>query len=94
MFIQYARRAVKFQRIVLSSIGDHLNNDDEQDIINADLFLDIEVPEKISITLADILTKAPNWLIVVQLLNKNKVEEDIHILIRKSDGFIIRPEKY
>lgn len=94
MFIQYNRRAAKFSRIVLSSVGDHLNNDDDQDILNADLFLDIEIPEKVSPNLSDILTKAPNWLVNVSLVNKNRVEEDFNILIRKSDGFIIRPGDY
>jgi hypothetical protein len=96
MFISFRRQAERFQRVVISSIGDHLDKYDEQDISKADLFLDIEITEKVSQNLADIISKAPNYLVAVQLINvkKNKVDEEFIFLIRKEDFFIERPEIY
>jgi len=91
MFMRYARRAPNFQRIVISSIGDHLDRNEEQDFTKADLFLDIEIGDKVSKTLQDILNKAPNWFIELNLNENNKPREQFYILIRKCDEMIIRP---
>lgn len=97
MFIGFRRQSARLQRILLTSIGDHLNESEEQNITKADLYIDIEVVEKVSQNMLDILEKAPNWLVTVRLINtkdKNVLEEELNILIRKSDGYILRSDDY
>ena len=43
MFLSFRRQSAKCRKILLSSVGDHLSKDDEQDILRADLFVDVEI---------------------------------------------------
>jgi hypothetical protein len=57
MFMAFRRQSAKCKKIVVSSVGDHLSKDDEQDILKADLFVDIEIVKQLSQLDYDLLMK-------------------------------------
>lgn len=96
MFIGYKTWASAYRRIMICSIGDNLSavDRDQQDVLKADLFLDIEIVEPPSTNLINILKADPNALVTVQLVDTktDKVEEEFLINIQKKDGQILRSD--
>jgi hypothetical protein len=88
MFLSFRRQSAKCRKIVLSSVGDHLSKDDEQDILKADLFIDIEVIKDIPQLTYDKLMRQSYWLVLMNLQKGEKLLEQIEIKINKSDDLI------
>ena len=88
MFLSFRRQSSKCRRIVLSSVGDHLSKHDEQDILRADLFIDVEVIKEIPQVIYDKLSSLDYWPVSIQLHKDNILVEDISIKINKSDDMI------
>jgi hypothetical protein len=89
MFLSFRRQSSKLRKILLSSVGDHLSKDDEQDILRADLFVDIEILKDISQLTYDRVSHLDHWLVNIQLHKSNKPTEEIVIKINKSDDLIL-----
>lgn len=88
MFLSFRRQSAKCRKIVLSSVGDHLSKDDEQDILKADLFIDIEVIKDIPQLSYDKLMRLSHWPVLINLQKGEKILEQIEIKINKSDDLI------
>lgn len=91
MFISFRPQASRLRKVLLSSVGDHLDENDEQRISEADLWLYLDLDKSTPVT-ADMMSamdKFPTWYIVVEDSSENKMEP-LNILIRKTDGFILR----
>lgn len=88
MFLSFRRQSAKCKRIVMSSVGDHLSKHDEQDILRADLFIDIEVIKEMSQVIYDKLSSLDHWPVSIQLHKDDVLLEDIYIKINKSDDMI------
>jgi hypothetical protein len=89
MFLAFRRQSARCKRVVLSSVGDHLSRNDEQDILKADLFVDVEVMKEISQNTYDRLNHLSYWPVSIQLHKSNKVLEELDIRINKSDDLIL-----
>ncbi len=89
MFMAFRRQSAKCKKIVVSSVGDHLSKDDEQDILKADLFVDIEIVKELSQLDYDLLMKLSYWPVTIRLQKSNKILEQIDIKINKSDDLIL-----
>jgi hypothetical protein len=85
----FRRQSAKCKKIVVSSVGDHLSKDDEQDILKADLFVDIEIVKELSQLDYDLLMKLSYWPVTIRLQKSNKILEQIDIKINKSDDLIL-----
>lgn len=91
MFISFRPQASRLRKILLSSVGDHLDENDEQKISEADLWLYLDLDKSTMVT-ADMMSamdKFPTWYVIVEDSSK-KLMEPLNILIRKVDGFILR----
>jgi hypothetical protein len=88
MFLAFRRQSAKCKKIVLSSVGDHLSKNDEQDIMKADLFIDVEVIKELPQVTYDRLSSLDYWPIHIQLQKNNKTIEELLIRINKSDDMI------
>lgn len=88
MFLSFRRQSAKCRKVVLSSVGDHLSKDDEQDILKADLFIDIEVIKDIPQLSYDKLMRLPYWPVLIHLQKGEKILEEIEIRVNKSDDLI------
>jgi hypothetical protein len=89
MFMAFRRQSAKCKKIVVSSVGDHLSKDDEQDILKADLFVDIEIVKELSQLDYDLLMKLSYWPVTIRLQKSNKILEQIDIKINKSDDLVL-----
>ena len=89
MFLAFRRQSARCKRVVLSSVGDHLSKSDEQDILKADLFVDVEIMKEISQNTYDRLNHLSYWPVSIQLHKSNKVLEELDIRINKSDDLIL-----
>jgi hypothetical protein len=89
MFMAFRRQSARCKKIVVSSVGDHLSKDDEQDILKADLFVDIEIVKELSQLDYDLLMKLSYWPVTIRLQKSNKILEQIDIKINKSDDLIL-----
>lgn len=89
MFLSFRRQSAKCRKILLSSVGDHLSKDDEQDILRADLFVDVEILKELSQLTYDRLSHLDYWLVNIQLHKNNKLTEEIKVKINKSDDLIL-----
>jgi hypothetical protein len=89
MFLAFRRQSARCKRVVLSSVGDHLSKNDEQDILKADLFVDVEIMKEISQNTYDRLNHLSYWPVSIQLHKSNKVLEELDIRINKSDDLIL-----
>jgi hypothetical protein len=89
MFLSFRRQSAKCRKILLSSVGDHLSKDDEQDILRADLFVDVEILKELSQLTYDRLSHLDYWLVNIQLHKNNKPTEEIKVKINKSDDLIL-----
>lgn len=45
MFFAYRRYAAAYAKVLLTSIGDHLDSNDNQDLIKADIAIEITIPK-------------------------------------------------
>jgi hypothetical protein len=89
MFLSFRRQSAKCKKILLSSVGDHLSKDDEQDILRADLFIDVEILKELSQLTYDRLSHLDYWLVNIQLHKNNRPTEEIKVKINKSDDLIL-----
>ena len=89
MFLSFRRQSAKCRKILLSSVGDHLSKDDEQDILRADLFVDVEILKELSQLTYDRLSHLDYWLVNIQLHKNSKPTEEIRVKINKSDDLIL-----
>lgn len=93
MFLAFRRPAAKFKKVVIASIGDHLNSDDEQDIASADLYLDVAVITEPSKEIQEKLQKSLHWVVRVVLLNDGEgvldVIKELNFVINKVDDLIV-----
>lgn len=62
MFFAYKRYAPHYKKILLTSIGDHLDSNDNQDLIKADVAIEIAIP-KIDNQMIFQLDSNPYWYI-------------------------------
>lgn len=94
MFISFRPQAAKLRKVLISSVGDHLDENDEQSTKEADLWLNIDLDKStpISEDMMLALDKFPNWYIIINAIAKTNIQETINILIRKTDGYIIRDQ--
>ena len=92
MFIGFRRQAARLQRLLITSVGDHLEPNGDQRVPDADLWLDIEVTDSVPKIALEIIEKSPNWHVEVNLIDseRNEVVDTLYVCIRKSDGYIVR----
>lgn len=90
MFMAYRRPAAKFKRVVIASIGDHLNGNEEQDIASADFYLDIDIVSEPSKEMVDKLQKQGHWSVRALLIEPpTKVIKELTFAISKTDDMIL-----
>ena len=89
MFIAFRRQAARCKKIVLSSVGDHLNKYDEQDIAKAEIFLDIELRKELTATEYDKIAAGLVWHIEVDLLKGTEVSQRLEFTISKIDDMML-----
>ncbi len=92
MFLSIRRQSSKFKRIVISSVGDHLTESDEQDITKADLFIDVELLTDVSKDTYDLAMTLPCWNVCIGLQKGKNYIEIIVLQVNRSDDLIIHRE--
>jgi len=86
MFISYKRPASMFRRVILNSVGDHLNEYEQQNYIKADVYLEIVCPDPISDDMNHKLIEHENWIVQV---HSNEDEKKFQFAITKDNDQII-----
>ena len=92
MFLAFRPQASKLRKILITSVGDHLDLNDEQNAREADLCFGIELHKDtpVSSEAMLVLDKLPNWNLVFSYLSKDNIVDKVEIIIRKTDSYILR----
>ena len=71
MFFAFRRVAAGFKKILLSSIGDHLDSNDNQNLNKADIAIEATIEESIPTTIIDGLNSSNSWFVCARHKNFN-----------------------
>lgn len=84
MFLRVAAEASRLERLRICSIGDHLDKSGEQDIERMDLFITVDIVNKLSKELCQIIEMMSMWAIVVELIEEKKAVKSFAFQVHKS----------
>lgn len=63
MFFAFRRIASKYKTILLTSIGDHLDTDDSQNLIQADICIEVSIASSIDKEIINTVDSSHTWFI-------------------------------
>lgn len=90
MFLSVKRIAHMYRKVLISSIGDHIDKNGTQNLLKADVCIDVTI-DSVDQQLVDIMSNDPLWSICVI----NRQNRDIKFLIsidKENDMIISRTE--
>lgn len=70
MFFSYRRIAPKFKKVLLSSIGDNIDNNNRQDLSKAEVSIEVSMEQDVNTDLIYLLNQSDSWFVCA--LHKEK----------------------